>query len=79
MCGKHLGSDAGSELQFLTIAFEVIDSLIGYYKGINMFLVINLSGTILAEFSNEDLAHNFADNYGIDSGRFAYVEYVFVS
>ena len=44
-----------------------------------MFLVVNLSGTILAEFSNEDLAHNFADNYGIDSGRFAYVEYAFVS
>ena len=41
-----------------------------------MFIVMNLSGELLAEFNNENNAHIFADMYGEDSGRYAFVEYV---
>jgi hypothetical protein len=41
-----------------------------------MFIVMNLSGEVVAEFNNERNAHMFADIYGEDTGRYAFVEYV---
>ena len=38
------------------------------------YLVINLDGEIVGTFYNEAQAHNYADQYGIIYGRFAYVE-----
>ena len=39
------------------------------------FIVVNLSGEILGRFYTQSEANNFADQYGDDTGRFAYVEF----
>jgi hypothetical protein len=38
--------------------------------------VIDLDGQVLGVFDVEDQAHEFADKYGDETGRFAYVEEV---
>ncbi len=39
-----------------------------------IWAVINLEGEVLAKFDTEDKAHEFADEYGKQTGRFAFVE-----